>query len=77
MNVRRIVFLSIFGFYQLSIFFFTIYMESRRDDLNFLFSMFKEISLFKWGALIGVILLMIEIFWTRNTNGNGKKGSVE
>lgn len=76
MNVRRIVFLSIFGFYQLSVFFFTIYMESRRDDLNFLFSMFKEISLFKWGALVGVILLTIEIFWTRS-NGNGKKDSIE
>ncbi|MBS1681989.1 MAG: hypothetical protein JST48_09770 [Bacteroidetes bacterium] len=65
MNARRIIFFSIFGIYQLGIFFFTVYMESMRDDLNFLFEIFKYIGLFKFGALIGVVLLVIEIFWTR------------
>ena len=66
MKKRRIIFLSLFGIYQLSILFFTIYMESKRDDLSFLFEMFKEITLFKYGAMVGVLLLAIEFIWSRN-----------
>ncbi|GHM99371.1 hypothetical protein WSM22_08610 [Cytophagales bacterium WSM2-2] len=65
MNIRRTIFLSVFGLYQVCIFIFTIYMESKKDDLNFLLQMFKEIALFKWGALIGVIFIAAEIVWTR------------
>ena len=65
MNTRRIIFLSFFGLYQLTIVLFTIYMESMRDDLNFLFEIFRYIGLFKYGALLGVLLLVIEFFWTR------------
>jgi len=63
MNTRRIIFLSIFGLYQLSIFVFTVFMESKQNDLSFLFDMFKRISLFKYGALIGLILLVAEFVW--------------
>ncbi len=66
MNTRRIIFLTLFGLYQLSILCFTIYMESKRDDLNFLFEMFKEIGLFKYGAMVGVLLLAIEFVWSRS-----------
>jgi hypothetical protein len=66
MNTRRIIFLSLFGLYQLSILLFTIYMESKRNDLDFMFSLIKEISLFKYGALLGVLLLVIEFVWSRN-----------
>ena len=70
MNTRRIIFLSLFGLYQLSILLFTIYMESKKNDLNFLFEMFKDISLFKYGAMIGVVLLVIEFIWSRNDSKN-------
>lgn len=66
MNTRRIIFLSLFGIYQVSILVFTIYMESKRDDLSFLFEIFKEITLFKYGAMMGVLLLVIEFIWSRN-----------
>ncbi|MBI1768154.1 MAG: hypothetical protein HY015_08935 [Bacteroidetes bacterium] len=66
MNTRRIIFLSLFGVYHLSVLLFTIYMESKKDDLNFLFEMFKEISLFKYGAMVGLVLLVIEFIWSRN-----------
>jgi len=70
MNTRRIIFLSIFGLYQISILAFTIYMESKKNDLNFLFEVFKDIALFKYGAMIGVLLLVIEFFWSRNDAKN-------
>jgi hypothetical protein len=66
MNTRRIIFLALFGLYQLTIFLFTIYVESRRDDLDFLFGMFKIIGLLKYGALLGVLLLVIEFMWSRS-----------
>ncbi|MGC4021099.1 MAG: hypothetical protein QM734_03720 [Cyclobacteriaceae bacterium] len=65
MSTRRIIFLLIFGLYQLTIVFFTIYMESMKDDLNFLFEIFKYIGMFKYGALLGVVLVVIEFFWSR------------
>jgi hypothetical protein len=70
MNTRRIIFLAIFGLYQVSILVFTIYMESKKNDLNFLFEMFKDISLFKYGAMIGVVLLVIEFLWSRSDAKN-------
>jgi hypothetical protein len=66
MNTRRIIFLALFGFYQLSVLFFTIYMETKKNDLDFMFSLIKDIGLFKYGALFGVILLVIEFVWSRN-----------
>lgn len=70
MNTRRIIFLSLFGLYQISILVFTIYMESKKNDLNFLFEVFKDIALFKYGAMIGVLLLVIEFLWSRNDAKN-------
>jgi hypothetical protein len=40
-------------------------MESKKNDFNFLLEMFKDISLFKYGAMIGVVLLVIEFVWSR------------
>jgi hypothetical protein len=66
MNTRRIIFLSLFGLNQLSILFFTLYMETKRNDLDFMFGLIKNITLFKYGAMFGVLLLVIEFIWSRN-----------
>jgi len=66
MNTRRIIFLSLFGLYQLSVLLFTIYMETKKNDLDFMFGLIKDIGLFKYGALFGVILFVIEFAWSRN-----------
>ncbi len=65
MSIRRIVFLCLFGFYQLGVFLMTIFIESKRDDLSFLFEMFQKIGWFKYGALVGVVLLIVEFFLCR------------
>ncbi len=64
MKKRRIFFLSLFGLYQLSVLVFTIYMESKRNDLDFMFSLIKDIGLFKYGAMFGLLLLVIEFVWS-------------
>ena len=66
MKKRRIFFLALFGLYQLSVLVFTIYMESKRNDLDFMFGLIKDIGLFKYGAMLGVLLLVIEFIWSRS-----------
>lgn len=64
MNTRRIVFLSLFGVYQLAIFAFTLILE--HSDFSFLIDLFTKIRFFKYGAMLGVLLLVIEFVWSRN-----------
>ena len=66
MNTRRIIFLALFGLYQLSVLVFTVYMESKRNDLDFMFGLIKDIGLFKYGAMFGLLLLVIEFAWSRS-----------
>lgn len=65
MSTKRIILYAVFAIYQIGIFLFTLYTESKKDDLDFLFSVFNYISYFKFGALMGVVFLAIDIFWTR------------
>ncbi len=72
MNTRRIIFLSVFGAYQLVVFLFTFFMESKKNDLGFLLSLFDKISWFKYGTLIGVLLLVVEFIWAKRDTQNSK-----
>lgn len=65
MTKRRILFLSLFALFQVTVFVFTMYVESKREDFNFLLDMMKKINYFKYGALFGVIFIAIEIWWAR------------
>ena len=73
MNKRRVVFLSVFGLYQVTVFLVTVFMESKKNDLSFLFDVFKKISWFKYGALIGVLLLVVEFIWAQRESNNSKE----
>ena len=73
MNKRRIIFLSVFGVYQAIVFLVTIFMESKKNDLSFLFDVFKKISWFKYGALIGILLIVMEFLWVRSEAKNSKQ----
>jgi len=63
MNKRRLIFFSIFGFYHLLLFIFTAYIDSQKGDLGVLLKVSSYISLFKWGALLGLILLIADATW--------------
>lgn len=44
------------------VFFFVIYVESRKD-LSDLLGLYGQLKLFKYGALLGVVLFAIDIVW--------------
>jgi hypothetical protein len=62
MNKRRLIFLSVFGAYQLCIFIFALFVEN--SDPGTLFSIFGKIYLIKWGAFVGIAMLAAEFVWT-------------
>ena len=63
MNIRRIVFLSFFGAYQLSVFLFTLLVEFKD---GYIYTLLNKVSLFKYGALLGLVLFVIEFFFVKN-----------
>ena len=73
MNQRRLIFLSIFGVYHLCIFALTLFMETQKNDLSLLYSLFGKITLFKYGAIIGLILFSVEAFWSWRDQKNAIK----
>jgi predicted ABC-type exoprotein transport system permease subunit len=68
MTKRRIIFFAIFGVYHFLLLFFTFYMESQKENFRFLGAMLKNFSLFKYGALLGVLLLIIDVIWSWRVN---------
>jgi hypothetical protein len=64
MSKRRIIFLTIFGAYELGIFVFSVIVESNKTDMGFLFDVFGKIHLVKYGTFFGVALLAVEFIWT-------------
>jgi cell shape-determining protein MreC len=62
MNQRRRIFFAIFGLYHIFIFIFVIYVESRKD-LSDLLSLYNSLKLFKYGALLGVVLFAVDVIW--------------
>jgi len=69
MNPRRIVFLSIFGAYQLMVFLFTLLVEFKD---GYIYTLLNKISLFKYGAFIGLVLFFIEFLFVRSDSKNSK-----
>ena len=73
MTKRRVIFFIIFGVYHLLLLFFTFYMESQRENFKFLGSMLKSFPLFKYGAFLGLILLIIDVIWSWKENREMQK----
>jgi hypothetical protein len=69
MNTRRIVFLSIFGAYQLLVFLFTLLVEFKD---GYIYTLLNKISLFKYGAFVGLVFFVIEFFFVKKDAKNSK-----
>lgn len=63
MKKNRLIFYAVFGAFHLFLLFFTIYVESNRNDFAFLTQMLKWMSLMKWGAIFGLLLLIGDVIW--------------
>lgn len=64
MKKNRVIFYVVFGAFHLFLVFFTMYVESNRNDFAFLTQMLKWISVTKWGAIFGLGLLIADAIWT-------------
>lgn len=71
MKQRRLIFFTIFGLYHIAIFFFVIYVESRKD-LSDLLSLHSKLTLFKYGALLGMALFLVDVVWNFIEQGAAK-----
>lgn len=61
MKRNRLIFYSIIGGLHLLILLFTLYMDSQRDNLQFLVDLQKAIWLMKYGMFVLVILFVTNI----------------
>ena len=73
MKKNRVIFYLIFGAFHLFLVFFTMYVESNRNDFSFLTKMLKWMSLMKWGAILGLMLLIADAIWSFITTGEAEK----
>jgi hypothetical protein len=69
MNTRRIVFLSIFGAYHLSVFVFTLLVQYWE---GYIYTLLNKVSYFKYGAFLGLVLFVIEFLFAKNDSKNSK-----
>jgi len=69
MKKRRIIFLSIFGAYQLLVFLFTLLVEFKD---GYIYTLLNKVSLFKYGAFLGLVLFIIEFFFVKSDSQNSK-----
>ena len=63
MNKNRLIFYAVFGAFHLFLFFFSLYVDSQKDNVQFLLSLQGKIYLLKYGAFFGLMLLITDFIW--------------
>lgn len=67
MKRNKLIFYAVFAAFHLFLVFFSIYVESNKNDFSFLTMMLKYISILKYGAILGLILLVVDVIWSRSS----------
>jgi len=70
MTKNRLIFYAIFAAFNLGAFIFTIILE---NNTSMLFSMVQYVPWFKYGALLGLILVIIDVIWSWIINRESTK----
>jgi uncharacterized membrane protein len=73
MKKNRLIFYAIFGTFHLFLLIFTLYVESQKNDFTFLTQLLKFISLTKYGAILGLGLIITDFFWSWKAVKEGNK----
>lgn len=63
MKKSRFIFYTVFGIFQLLMFLFTLYVDSNRDNIEFLIGMQRRLWLFKYASFLGLLLIVIDALW--------------
>lgn len=70
MKKNRWIFFIIFAFFHLGAFIFTVVLE---NNTSLLFKMVGWVPFFKWITLLGLILLIIDIIWSRTIHRENER----
>lgn len=70
MTKNRLIFYAIFAAFNLASFIFTLILE---NNTQMLFSMVQYVPLFKYGTLLGLILVIIDVIWSWIINRDSQK----
>lgn len=73
MKKNRLIFYVIFGAFHLFLVFFSFFVESNRNDFSFLTTMLKMLPMLKWGAILGLVLLITDVVWDMKTSRENNK----
>lgn len=73
MKKNRIIFYAAFAFFHLFLVFFTLYIDSNKSDFGLLTSILKWMSVLKYGAILGLALLVADIIWATVNNRDTQK----
>lgn len=63
MNNNRVIFYIIFAGFHLFVFFFSLYVDSKKENVKFLLNLQTKIWMLKYGSFLGVFLLIVNIVW--------------
>ena len=63
MTNKRIIFYIIFAGFHLFLFFFSLYVDSQKENFQFLVTLQSKIWMLKYGSFLGLFLLITNIIW--------------
>ncbi|WKZ60412.1 MAG: hypothetical protein QY309_02825 [Cyclobacteriaceae bacterium] len=61
MKKNRLIFYSVFGALHLFIFFFSLYMDGQKENIQFLFQLQGKIWMLKYGSLLLLLLMAANV----------------
>jgi ABC-type transport system involved in cytochrome bd biosynthesis fused ATPase/permease subunit len=70
MTKNRLIFYAIFAAFNFAAFIFTLILE---NNTQMLFSMVQYVPWFKYGTLLGLILVIIDVIWSWFINRESQK----
>ncbi len=63
MTNNRLIFYIFFAGFHLFLFFFSLYVDSQKENVQFLITLQSKIWMLKYGSFLGLFLLITSIVW--------------
>lgn len=70
MKKNRLIFYALFAAFHLFAFIFTVMLDA---NTSMLFSMVKYVPVFKYGTLLGLLLIVTDFIWSWKTGKDSEK----
>jgi hypothetical protein len=77
MKKNRLIFYSVIGVLHLLVFLFTLYMDSKKDDLQFLINLSKIIWLIKYAMFVLLVLFVTNFILHMRDNKRHKRENMQ